>query len=116
MDWRDANNLWQRRAAGVAFISLAKHGDDNFPGFVEMMLETCAVTIYSAERFAQTGTGWVLRELSVADCDSVARFIEQHAALFSAEGMRYATEKMPEYMSAKLRELRREALRSASSQ
>ena len=32
----------QRRAAGVAFVNLAQAGDDNFPGFTEMLLAVCA--------------------------------------------------------------------------
>ena len=114
-EWRDADNLWQRRAAGVAFINLAKRGDANFEGFMDMMLDTCAATVRSDERFAQTGAGWALRELSLADRDRVVEFIERHAASFSAEGMRYATEKMPKEIGARLRQLRREAIRNAAS-
>jgi 3-methyladenine DNA glycosylase AlkD len=98
-NWRQADNLWQRRASGVAFVNLAARGDDYFPGFVEMMLETCAVTVHSSERFAQTGTGWVLRELSVAAPEQVARFIETHLEGFSREGLRYAIEKLPQELA-----------------
>lgn len=93
--WRQADNLWQRRAAGVAFVNLAKHGDNNFPGFVDLLLEVCAATVQSPERFAQTGTGWVLRELSLADPERVLNFVETYYACFSREGLRYALEKMP---------------------
>lgn len=106
--WRDADNLWKRRASGIAFINLAKRGDANFDGFVDMMLEICDATIRSDERFAQTGTGWALRELALADHERVVDFIERNAASFSAEGMRYATEKMPKEIGARLRQLRRD--------
>ncbi len=111
--WRNSDNLWQRRASCVGLVNLAKHGDDNFAGFTSMMLETCATTIRSKERFAQTGTGWVLRELSIAEQSRVVSFIEGHAASFSAEGMRYATEKLPKDFAARLRTLRRNAVRQS---
>jgi 3-methyladenine DNA glycosylase AlkD len=97
-----AGNLWQRRAAGVAFVNLAKDGDDNFPGFSDMLLEVCESTVRHPERFAQTGTGWVLRELGRAEPARVLAFIEANLAHFSSEGLRYATEKMPAETKARL--------------
>ena len=114
--WRSAPNLWQRRAACVAFVPHAKRGDENFPGFTDMLIEVCAAAIQSEERFAQTGAGWALRELATADQDRVAGFIEANAARFSAEGMRYATERMPPDLRARLRQLRRDAQRGARRQ
>lgn len=101
--WRQADNLWQRRAAGVAFVNLAKHGDRNFPGFVDLLLDICAATIQSPERFAQTGTGWVLRELSLADQACVLAFVEKYYDCFSREGLRYALEKVPAEVKARHR-------------
>jgi 3-methyladenine DNA glycosylase AlkD len=106
-EWRHAENLWQRRASGVAFVNLAKHGDANFEGFTDLLLEICAATIQHPERFAQTGTGWVLRELSLADQERVVNFIEQHIDDFSSEGLRYATEKLPPPIKEALLQQRR---------
>ena len=106
--WRTAKNLWQRRAAGVAFVNLAKHGDTNFPGFTDMLLEVCAATVKHPERFAQTGTGWVLRELGQAESERVVRFTEDNLPSFSAEALRYATEKMSAQTKARLTRLYRE--------
>jgi 3-methyladenine DNA glycosylase AlkD len=94
-EWRCADNLWQRRASGVAFVDLAKHGDANFDGFTDMLLEVCAATVQHSERFAQTGTGWVLRELSLADQERVVDFVETHLNRLTREGLRYATAKLP---------------------
>ena len=105
--WRHAGTLWQRRAAGVAFVNLAPHGDANFPGFTAMLLEICATTVQSPERFAQTGTGWVLRELSRAEPERVAAFIESHIRHLSGEGLRYATAKLPPESRARLASLRK---------
>ena len=105
--WRTAKNLWQRRAAGVAFVNLAKHGEKNFSGFTAMLLEVCGETVKPPERFAQTGTGWVLRELGQAEPERVVRFIEDRLSYFSAEGLRYAVEKMPPQTKARLTRLHR---------
>lgn len=91
-EWRHSGNLWQRRAAGVAFVNIVKHGQ-----YTDLVLEVCAVTVRSPERFAQTGTGWVLRELSVAAPDRVAAFVRAHRQEFSAEGLRYATAKLKDW-------------------
>lgn len=94
--WRTAESVWQRRAAGVAFVNLVHRGDTNFPGFTDMLLEVCTTTVQSPERFAQTGTGWILRELSLAEPTRVATFIQNSIHLFSRQGLRSATKKLPE--------------------
>lgn len=105
--WRTSANLWRRRAAGVAFVNLAGDGESNFPGFTTMLLDVCATTIRSQERFAQTGTGWVLREVWQAEPDRVTTFIEEHLDSFSSEGLRYATEKMPNDIKTRFRQVYR---------
>jgi len=112
-EWRHAKNLWQRRAAGVAFVNLAKHGDANFEGFTDLLLTICAATIQHPERFAQTGTGWVLRELGLADQERVVNFIEHHIDHFSNEGLRYATEKLPPPIKEALLQQHRNRIKSS---
>ena len=73
--------------------------------FEDMLLETCAATVRHPERFAQTGTGWVLRELSRGDMKRVISFIEKNIDYFSNEGLKYATEKMPPETKIRLREM-----------
>jgi 3-methyladenine DNA glycosylase AlkD len=94
--WRDAGTVWQRRAANVAFVNLARRGEANFPGFTALMRETCAVTVRSEARFAQTGVGWLLRELAESDRAAVLAFTRDHLGLMSREAVRYVTERMPE--------------------
>jgi 3-methyladenine DNA glycosylase AlkD len=94
--WRNSENLWQRRAAGVAFVNLAKKGTAHFPGFSEMLLETCAALLQSQERFSQTGAGWVLRELSLTEPQRAAAFIQAHLQNFSREALLKAIPKLPE--------------------
>ena len=113
-EWRTAESLWQRRASGVAFINLAKSGDENFAGLTDLLLEICASTVRCPERFAQTGTAWVLRELSRAEPDRVTRFIEGTLAFFSSEGVRTATAKLPSETRTWLRDLRKAERRLAA--
>lgn len=108
--WSTAQNLWRRRAAGVAFVNLAPDGDENFRGFVELVLEVCARTVRSPERFAQTGTGWVLRELSRADPAAVTGFVDAHAPLLSSEALRMAVAKLPLVERARLAARRTDGL------
>lgn len=98
--WREAGTVWQRRAANVAFVNLAKRGDANFPGFSALMLETCAVTVRSPERFAQTGVGWLLRDLAEAEREAVLAFTHAHLAFMSREAVRSVVERMPQKVQA----------------
>jgi hypothetical protein len=59
------------------------------------------------ERFAQTGAGWVLRELSLADQERVVAFVEERIGQFTREGLAYATEKMPAETQLRLKALRK---------
>lgn len=94
-NWRDADSLWQRRASVVAFVNLAKHGEGNFVGFTEMVLDNCTQLQGSQERFVQTGVGWVLRELSRSDKGRVVGFVEANLDRFSREALKNATKYLP---------------------
>jgi 3-methyladenine DNA glycosylase AlkD len=76
------------RVAGATGFRLA--------GFTDMLLGVCAATVQDPARFAQTGTGWVLRELGQAEQERVLVFIREHRALFSKEALKRALERMPE--------------------
>jgi 3-methyladenine DNA glycosylase AlkD len=111
MQWCNANNLWRKRASVVSFVNIAKHGEGNFPNFTQMLLETCAVVIKSPERFAQTGTGWALRELGLAEQEAVINFIKTYSTHFSSEGLRYAMEKFPSTLQTQLKQYRQQQLK-----
>jgi 3-methyladenine DNA glycosylase AlkD len=87
--WCDAGSLWQRRAAVVSFVNVAARGEANFAGFSDLLLEACAANIQVADRFAHTGPGWALRELSAAEPARVRGFVDAHPEL-SPEGRRMA--------------------------
>ena len=100
--WKDAPGLWRRRAACIAFVPVAKKGDAALPGLTRLVLGICEKTVRDPERFAQTGTGWVLRELSLADRPAVLAFVERNLPRFSVEALRSVTEKMPKTVSRDL--------------
>ena len=91
--WSRAPALWQRRAAVVAFVKVAPRGDGVFAGFTELALDACAANLVSDDRFAHTGPGWLLRELSRAEPEAVAAFVEAHPEL-SREARRMATARL----------------------
>jgi 3-methyladenine DNA glycosylase AlkD len=100
--WREANSVWQRRASVVAFANLAREGDQNFPGFTEMVLDNCSHLLGSQERFAQTGVGWVLRELSRSDQGRVIGFVEANLDRFFREALRNAIKYLPPAVAERL--------------
>ena len=90
-DWRDRPDLWQRRSAAVAFVNYAPQGEAFFEGFTHLLLEVCASNVQDPARFSQTSVGWSLRELSKAEPERVAAFVEHHQAQMSKEALRAAT-------------------------
>ncbi len=88
--WSRARCTWRKRAAAVAFVNDARKGEG-----VDDLFAVCARIVTTPDRFVQLGCGWALRELSLVDRPRVVRFIEDHAAQLSREGLRYAVEKMP---------------------
>jgi 3-methyladenine DNA glycosylase AlkD len=113
--WKDAENLWQRRASCIPFVTLAKQGDQVFPGFTDLLLAVGETVVQSDERFSQTAVGWLWRELWVAEPERVVDAIEANLTQFSSEGLRYATEKMPREGQLRLRGLRKERLAGQKS-
>lgn len=93
-DWRMASTLWQRRASAVAFVNLVKRGEI-FPGFFQIVMESCEVLVGDRERFSQTGAGWVLREMSRVDPVAVETFLTDHLEEMSREAVRNAVKKLP---------------------
>lgn len=94
LDWtRRSATLWQRRAGLVAFVPTAASADQQFEGYTDLVLATCAANLVVPDRFAHTGPGWVLRELSRTRPARVAAFVDDHPEL-SAEGRRMATARL----------------------
>jgi hypothetical protein len=114
-DWRSSGSPWQRRAAGIAFLGLAKQGDDNFAGFTTLLLRVCDAALRHPDRRARAGAGRVLRELSRAEPGRVAEFVEKKLPRFSAEMLRQATANLPRSVAKALRDGRSRGSRRAPS-
>ncbi len=94
LDWADAPVLWQRRAAVVSFVPHAKQPRKFRQDLPERLLIACDGNINaSPERFAHTGVGWVLREMSVAEPTLVADYVAERPQLAS-EARRMATARL----------------------
>ncbi|MAT61723.1 MAG: hypothetical protein CMH41_08810 [Micrococcales bacterium] len=94
LDWADAPALWQRRAAVVSFVPHAKQPREFRQDLPERLLIACDGNINaSPERFAHTGVGWVLREMSVAEPTLVADYVAERPQLTS-EARRMATARL----------------------
>ena len=87
--WRDADVLWQRRAAAVAFVSHAARDAELFEGFHALILEVAHSNASDDARWSQTSVGWLLRELSRHHRSQVERFLDDHPHL-SPEATRNA--------------------------
>lgn len=109
--WRLArDNLWKQRAACVSFVRLARFGEHS-----DTILSICEETVCNPERFAQLGTGWVLRELWLAEPERVLAFLRAHFRHLSREGLRYAVEKMPHDLQRTLLAEHKDALDSGAA-
>ena len=75
------------------FVGLAADADDQYSGFVDLVLDACSANLVSDDRFAHTGPGWVLRELSRSEPERVVAFVDEHPEL-SSEGRRMATARL----------------------
>lgn len=93
--WRNAETMWQRRAACVAFTALAPQGDAALPELARLIFTVCSTVVWSLERVDQTAVGWLLRELSRAEPTRVEAFVRRHARFMSRECVRQAIERLP---------------------
>lgn len=93
--WSGADNVWQQRASVVSFVDVARGGDENFRGFVGLMLALCGRVVRNPEPEAQSAVAWLLRELAVAEPAKVERFVFRNFSLMSPEAVRDATKKKP---------------------
>jgi 3-methyladenine DNA glycosylase AlkD len=88
--WAKSKNLWKRRAAAVSLIKPARKGL-----FHENVFEIAEILLRDTEDMVQKGYGWMLKEASNVDQQSVFRFVMEHKAVMPRTALRYAIEKMP---------------------
>lgn len=84
--WHTAENLWQARAAVVAFVNLVSDSR-----YYPLIQNSCQVLIKRDERFAKTAVGWILRDISKYNEPWVKDFLTNYLHNFSKESLRNAT-------------------------
>ena len=95
--WSRHANPWRRRASAVAWVNEARHGV-----FTDQILAIAANVVRCPDRFAQLGAGWVLREVTLADRTRALGFLAEHRDRLSREALRYAVEKLPPDLRARV--------------
>ena len=90
--WRNANDLWQRRAAIVPFRAVA-HDEAYHP----LIATTVAELVDERERFIQTGIGWVVSDMAKAHPDVATVLVERHFDDLSTEVIRRHTRHLPDH-------------------
>lgn len=113
--WSSDSNLWKKRSSLVSFVGMAGKSPEIFPGFRQMLIETLGVVVQSPERFAQTGVGWVVRQLGTADSGALLEFCEANLKYFSREGLRYALEKQPSNVQCRFMDAHKELISAGNS-
>ena len=102
--WRNAENLWQARAALVPFVAVA---DDR--QYYPEIAASCQVLIRREERFAKTAVGWILRDVSKYDEAFVRQVIEENIQYFSSESLKNASKYFAKDDQVHWREMRKNA-------
>lgn len=96
--WADSGAVWKQRMACVAYVRIARRGL-----LTDAALRAADATVRNAERFAQLGAGWCVRDVGESRQAEAVAFIEAHMPHWSPEGLRYATEKLPSTLQTRLK-------------
>ena len=83
--WSAARDVWQARASVVGFVTVVDDAE-----YHPLIVLSAARLVRRPERFAKTGVGWILRELSKHDRAAVVAFVEAHAQHLSTEAVKNA--------------------------
>jgi 3-methyladenine DNA glycosylase AlkD len=89
--WSTSQELWKARASVVGFVPVIA-----LPDHYPLVLRSSRVLIRRDERFAKTAVGWILRDLSKHDSETVTAFVDENLPYFSTESIRNALKYSPE--------------------
>jgi 3-methyladenine DNA glycosylase AlkD len=93
--WTRSRNRWRRRAAAVALVPAARRGRHH-----EFVYVICDRLAHDRDDLVEKAVGWLLKEVSRTQPQSVADYLLANRDVLSRTTIRYAAEKLP----AKLRE------------
>ena len=102
--WRNADNLWQRRASIVSFRHATK--DSQYHRLIKQTIESL---VADEQRFIQTGIGWVLADLSKPYPDEAEALFRQYLPQLSREVIDRHTKHLKAHKA--LKQLKRDQLK-----
>ena len=102
--WKSSPNLWQARASLVSFVHVAEKSE-----YYPLIDSASQNVIKRQERFAKTGVGWILREISMYDQPFVKRVVMENISHFSTESLNNALKYFPGEEKVDYRQLLKDA-------
>jgi 3-methyladenine DNA glycosylase AlkD len=87
--WTGSPNRWKRRAAAVALVQEAKHGQNT-----DAILKIAARLLDDPDDMVQKGVGWLLKEAYPKKKREVVAFLKRQKKRATRLVLRYAAEKM----------------------
>ncbi len=95
--WTRSGNRWRRRSAAVTLVPFARYGEQ-----LEVAFDICDRLAGDRDDMVEKGIGWLLKEASRTQPDAVADFLLTDIDRFSRTTVRYACEKLPKRLRAKV--------------
>jgi 3-methyladenine DNA glycosylase AlkD len=95
--WAVSSNRWVKRASAVSLIIPARKGE-----FLEDIFEIADILHSDSDDMVQKGYGWMLKAASQAHQENVFRYVMSRKATMPRTSLRYAIEKMPPELKAKV--------------
>ncbi len=97
--WVKDSNFWVRRASLLTLLGPVRKDKGSFPLFDQLATEL----LPEKEFFIRKAIGWVLRELSKSEPETVFAYIKKHKTEMSGLTYREATRRLPPAMQRELK-------------
>jgi 3-methyladenine DNA glycosylase AlkD len=94
--WAESDNRWVKRASAVSLIVPARKGM-----FLKDIFEIAEILHSDGDDMVQKGYGWMLKVASQAHQKEVFDYVMKKKTTMPRTSLRYAIEKMPQYLKAK---------------
>lgn len=88
--WGRSQNRWVRRAAAVALVPLARHGNE-----LDAAYRVATTLLADREDLVKKATGWLLREAGKTDPARLEAYLLRQGPRASRTTLRYAIERFP---------------------
>jgi len=88
--WTRSRNRWRRRAAAVALVPAARHGQHH-----EFAYIICDRLASDRDDLVEKAVGWLLKEISRTQPQGVVDYLVANGEVLSRTTIRYAAEKLP---------------------